>query len=323
MANVAHPHRTAGAAIHVDAGAWVLLFARICFASDFLLFGGRKLSDPSVIYRLIEAHHLPGELVYPTIALQLGCGFLVLVGFQARLAAAMLGWFCIVAPSIFWLDNLENLSRDYAAAGGLMLLCLFGPGRLSVDASLRNGRDLIAPLARRVVDNQVLLDRVMLAARALVAFPFIADVVTKILFIGQQRALFEAAGMPGGAIYIVMAIELLCGLTFLAGYRVRLAALVLLAWSAVLALTIHNPSYEFAIFTPDFGAAVARNFYNRAAATFFKDITTIGSLLTVIACDPARSLMSWNASQFFPARPARFPAMRPNTEPAIRPEPPG
>jgi hypothetical protein len=27
--------------------------------------------------------------------------------------------------------------------------------------------------------------------------------------------------------------------------------------------------------------------------------------------------------QFFPERPARFPAMRPNTEPAISPDPPG
>jgi uncharacterized membrane protein YphA (DoxX/SURF4 family) len=130
----------------------------------------------------------------------------------------------------------------------------------------------------------------MLAARALMAFPFLADGVKKVLFVGPQQALLEAAGLPGAAVYLIMAIELGCGAALLAGYRVWLAALVLIAWSAVLGLTVHNPSYDFAIFTPDFGAAVARNFYNRGAATFFKDVTTIGALLTLMVYGPARWL---------------------------------
>src|SRR5882672_935989 len=109
-----HPERIPDAGFKVEFGALGLLAGRICFASDFLLFGSRKLANPSIIYNLIETHHLPGGLVYPTIVQQLGCGLLVLLGYQTRLAAAVLAWFCIVAPSIFWLDNLENLSRDYA-----------------------------------------------------------------------------------------------------------------------------------------------------------------------------------------------------------------
>jgi putative oxidoreductase len=270
----------------VEFGAIGLLVARICFASDFLLFGSRKFANPSIIYNLIEAHHLPGELVYPTIVLQLGCGLLVLLGYQTRLAAATLAWFCLVAPSIFWLDNLENLSRDYAAAGGLMLLCLFGPGALALDARARKIPDLVTWLVPAVVDNAALIARVMFAARALIAFPFLADVVKKSLYMGPQRALLEKYGIPGDAIYLVMLIELGCGLALLAGYRTRLAALILLGWSVLLGLVIHNPGYEFSTAGKALGDVVAANFYNRGAATFFKDITTIGALLMLIVYGP-------------------------------------
>src|SRR4029077_14376818 len=93
-----------------------------------------------------------------------------------------------------------------------------------------------------------LFDRVMLLARALIAFPFLADVVKKIVHFVPQRALFEAAGLPGDSIYAVMLIELVCGLALLVGWGTRLAAIVLLVWSVVLALTIHNPHYDLAIF---------------------------------------------------------------------------
>jgi putative oxidoreductase len=194
MADYSQPTSWAGARDRSDWSAYTLLFGRICFAADFLLFGSRKFSNPSIIYKLIEAHHLPGALVYPTIVLQLGCGLLVLLGLQTRLAAAALGWFCIVAPSIFWLDTLEHLSRDYAAAGGFMLLVLFGPGPFSLDR--RHGiRDVVVSVIPTVVSNQTLIDRVMLVARTLIAFPFLADVVKKIVHFVPQRALFEAAGL--------------------------------------------------------------------------------------------------------------------------------
>ena len=58
--------------------------------------------------------------------------------------------------------------------------------------------------------------------------------------------------------------------------------------SVVLAMTIHNPGYDFAFFGGDFGAVVAKNFFNRGAATFFKDVTTVGALLCLWAYGPGR-----------------------------------
>src|SRR6185369_6189325 len=103
---------------------------------------------------------------------------------------------------------------DYAAAGGFMLLVLFGPGPFSLDR--RFGiRDVFASVIPSVVGSRSLIDRVMLVARALIAFPFLADVVKKIVHFVPQRAMFETAGLPGDAIYVVMLIELVCGLALL------------------------------------------------------------------------------------------------------------
>jgi putative oxidoreductase len=285
MANDVQPATIAGVGARFDLTAYVLLLGRICFAADFMLFGARKFANPSIIYKLIEAHHLPGALVYPTIVLQFGCGLLVLLGLQTRVAAAALGWFCIVAPSIFWLTSLEHLSRDYAAASGFMLLVLFGPGPLSLDR--RFGiRDVVVSVLPRVFASQTLIDRVMLVARLLIAFPFLADVLKKTLYFAPQRAMFVTAGLPGDAIYVVMLVELVCGLALLVGWGTRLATIVLLAWSTILAVTIHNPGYDFAMFGGDYGAVIAKNFFNRAAATFFKDVTTVGALCILIAYGP-------------------------------------
>jgi putative oxidoreductase len=281
MANDVQPAAIAGVHAGLDWSAYALLFGRICFAADFMLFGARKFANPSIIYKLIEAHHLPGALVYPTIVLQFGCGMLVLLGLQTRLAAVALGWFCIVAPSIFWLDTLEHLSRDYAAAGGFMLLVLFGPGRFSLDVRYII-RDVVVSIIPRVVTSQTVIDRVMLVARMLIAFPFLADVVKKLVYFAPQRAIFVTAGLPGDAIYLVMLIELACGLALLVGWGTRLAAIVLLAWSVFLALTIHNPGYDFAFVRGDCGTVMSKNFFNRGAATFFKDVTIWGALWVLI-----------------------------------------
>jgi putative oxidoreductase len=201
-----------------------LLLGRICFAADFLLFGARKFSDPSIISTLIVAHHLPGELVYPAMFLQLVGGTCILLGLQTRFWSAAFVWFCIVAPSIFWLDNLENLTRDYAAAGGFLFLLLFGPGGLSLDATLRGTLDPVVRCIPAITGNVVLIERTMLIGRALIALPFLADVVKKLVHLGPERALLESKGIPGDTIAVVMLIEVVFGLALLVGWRARIAA---------------------------------------------------------------------------------------------------
>jgi putative oxidoreductase len=266
-----------------------LLLGRICFAADFLLFGARKFSDPSIIYKLIVAHHLPGELVYPAMFLQLVGGACILLGLQTRFWSAAFAAFCIVAPSIFWLDNLENLTRDYAAAGGFIFLLLFGSGRLSLDAMLSGSLDPIKRYIPAPTGTFALIERTMLIARTLIALPFLADVVKKLVHYGPQRALLESKGIPGDTIVVIMLVEVVFGFAIVVDWRTRIAAAVLIALAAFNGFIVHLPDYTFAVFNDRFHELMLANFKNRGAATFFKDITTIGALVIMAVHSPHRT----------------------------------
>ena len=287
--NQVYSGRLTAASPSIDLVALGLLLGRICFAADFLLFGARKFSDPSIIYKLIVAHHLPGELVYPAMFLQLVGGTCILLGLLTRFWSAAFAAFCIVAPSIFWLDNLENLTRDYAAAGGFLFLLLFGPGRLSLDAMLRGTLDPIERYIPALTGNIVLIERTMLIGRALIALPFLADVVKKLVHFGPQRALLESKGIPGDTIVVIMLVELVFGLAILVGWRTRIAAAVLIALAIFNGFILHFPDYVFAVFNDRFHELMLANFKNRGAATFFKDITTIGALMILAVHSPYRT----------------------------------
>jgi len=82
-----------------------------------------------------------GELLPLVIALELGGGIALLLGFQTRLVALLLAGFCIVAGMIFHTgaDQMQQimLMKNFAMAGGLLAFTLFGAGRLSLDGESR------------------------------------------------------------------------------------------------------------------------------------------------------------------------------------------
>jgi putative oxidoreductase len=272
----------------IDVTDILLLIARLGIAADFFLFGLNKFVKPSAVAGLLERHHLPGFMVYPTFCLQIGSAVLLALGYQTRLAAGMLAWFCLVASSIFWSDNLANLSRDYATAGGCIMLVAYGAGGLALDARFSGRRDLVVKVCATLLSNDWLFQRVMVLARVLIAFPFLGDVVKKLLHLEAEAVLLAAHGIPVAGMYAVMLLELLLGLAVVAGYRTRFAALGLIAWCAVLGLAVHYPGYQLVSDTLSFGELVWINFNNLGAPTFFKDITTGAALLVLFVFGPGK-----------------------------------
>lgn len=272
----------------------LLLIARVGIAADFFLFGLNKFVKPATVAGLLEKHHLPGFLVYPTFCLQMGSAILLVLGIQTRLAAGMLAWFCIVASSIFWSDNLANLSRDYATAGGCIMLIAYGAGALALDEKFSKKRDLVIQLFSPLLSDDWLFQRAMVFARVLIAFPFLADVVKKLLHMEPERALLAAHGIPAGGMYLVMLLELVLGIALVVGYKTRYAAVGLLLWCVVLGLAVHYPGYQLVSDTKTFRELVVINFNNRGAPSFFKDITTGAALLVLIVYGPGKvSLDDW------------------------------
>ncbi|MGC8493364.1 MAG: DoxX family protein [Syntrophobacteraceae bacterium] len=122
----------------------ISLVSRILLAQIFLISGFGKLGAgyaPTGAY--MAAHHVPTVLLPLVIALELGGGLALVLGFQTRFFATFLAVFCIIAALIFH-DDLANMiqkimfMKNFAISGGLLLLTANGAGDYSLDA-LRTG----------------------------------------------------------------------------------------------------------------------------------------------------------------------------------------
>ncbi|MES2919817.1 MAG: DoxX family protein [Pseudomonadota bacterium] len=82
---------------------------------------------------------LPAALLPLVIALEIGGGLALVLGFQARLAALALAVFSIASGFIFHgtPDQQIMLLKNLAMAGGLLAFTVFGAGRLSLDGETR------------------------------------------------------------------------------------------------------------------------------------------------------------------------------------------
>lgn len=120
-----------------------LALGRLLLASIFLLEGWSKLRgyDAAVIY--MSRFGVPGALLPPVIALELGAGLMLAVGWQTRIAAVALAVFCVLAAALFHVNfadrnQLLHFEKDLALAGGLLVLAIAGAGRWSADARRRS-----------------------------------------------------------------------------------------------------------------------------------------------------------------------------------------
>lgn len=117
--------------------------ARILMALIFMIAGLGKLGAPADTIAYMRFFGVPGVLLYPTIAFEIGGGLLLVLGLQTRAIAFLLAGFTIVSAWIFHLepgDQTQSIMflKNLAIAGGLLLLAKHGTGTLSVDTVLAN-----------------------------------------------------------------------------------------------------------------------------------------------------------------------------------------
>jgi putative oxidoreductase len=87
-----------------------------------------------------------------TLVVEIGGGLLLLIGFQARAATAVLGLFTIAAAILFHSNFADqnqavHFLKNFAIAGGLLHVAAVGAGRFSLDA--RRSATLQVPRIRR------------------------------------------------------------------------------------------------------------------------------------------------------------------------------
>ncbi len=121
------------------------LLGRILIALLFVPSGFGKITgfEGTVGYIASKGLPLPQVGAIIAIAVELGLGLLLLVGWKARWAALIMAIFTVAAAIFFhnyWavppeqvMGNRINFFKNLAISGGLLFIYAFGPGRLSVD----------------------------------------------------------------------------------------------------------------------------------------------------------------------------------------------
>jgi putative oxidoreductase len=126
------------------------LVGRVLLAAIFVLSGFGKLFAPEATQGYIAAAGLPfPQLAFlGAVALEIGGGLLLVVGYKTRLAALVLAVFSLATALLFHnvagdQNQFIHLLKNVAIAGGLLQVVAFGAGTLSLDArpvfTKRNG----------------------------------------------------------------------------------------------------------------------------------------------------------------------------------------
>ncbi len=115
------------------------LIGRVLLAQAFIIAAIDKIVGYVGTAHYMAAYGVPTALLPLVIALELGVGLALLLGWHTRLAALVLALFSLVAAVIFHHQIAEPmqlvlLTSDLAFAGGLLVVSVVGGGRLSLDA---------------------------------------------------------------------------------------------------------------------------------------------------------------------------------------------
>jgi putative oxidoreductase len=126
-------------------GGLLVIAARILASAIFIIAGYGKLgAGYAGTQAYMASAGVPGALLPLVIALEIGGGLALLLGFQTRLAAFLLAGFCLVTGMLFHTgsDQMQQimLMKNLAMAGGLLAFTVFGAGRLSLDGETNTQR---------------------------------------------------------------------------------------------------------------------------------------------------------------------------------------
>ncbi|MBK8455991.1 MAG: DoxX family protein [Phyllobacteriaceae bacterium] len=118
-----------------------LLVARILLVILFLLSAFGMASSPAGVagYFGSLGMPMPGVMVWLVVALKLVAGLAVLVGWNTRYASYALAAFSVGAAlighnNIADQNEMTQLLKDFAIAGGFLALSVAGPGAYALEA---------------------------------------------------------------------------------------------------------------------------------------------------------------------------------------------
>ena len=116
------------------------LVGRVLISVMFIMAGYSKIGGYEGTQGYMESMGVPGSLLPVVIALELLGGIAVLIGYQTKIAAFLLGGFTFLAAIIFHSDFSQQMQmilfmKNLAISGAFLLLFVHGPGQWAVNSN--------------------------------------------------------------------------------------------------------------------------------------------------------------------------------------------
>ena len=114
------------------------LIGRIIISALFLISAFNKVFNLDNSMGWMETFGVPGFLIFPAIAIEIILPILVIVGYQARIAAGILSIFCLLTAFLFHFDfsnqsQLVSFLKNIGLAGGFLFIVANGTKDWAVD----------------------------------------------------------------------------------------------------------------------------------------------------------------------------------------------
>ena len=114
------------------------LGGRLLMSVIFIMAGINKIGGYEGTQGYMQAMGVPGMLLPAVIALEIGAGAALLIGWKARIFAFLLAGFTLLSAILFhnnFGDQTQMIMfmKNLAIAGGLLFVLAFGPGEWSLD----------------------------------------------------------------------------------------------------------------------------------------------------------------------------------------------
>ena len=119
----------------------IQVLGRILLSIIFLIEGMNKIFNYESTIEYMENFNVPEYLAIPAIIVEILFPLLLIVGYQTKISALALAIFTLATALIFHTDftnqmQLISFLKNFAIAGGFLIIFVNGAGKYSIDHKL-------------------------------------------------------------------------------------------------------------------------------------------------------------------------------------------
>ena len=118
------------------------IIGRIFLSAVFLIAGVNKIFNYEGTTAYMEGFGVPGFLYIPAIILEILFPLMIIIGYQTKISALIMALFSVSLAIIFHTDfsnqmQVMSFLKNFAIAGGFIIIFINGPSRWSIDHLLK------------------------------------------------------------------------------------------------------------------------------------------------------------------------------------------